>query len=99
MVQFLVIYTMQIHKNVETVQKYMLEGQSELKKALISVPTLHLTLMVMNLASKEDIAKCVIFPVIICGSYIKCSTVFTIDYMGQHEVGRPFMYFSMLCKN
>lgn len=50
-------FCFQIHKNIETVQKYMLAVNPALKKAFISVPTLHLTLMVMHLATPKDVEK------------------------------------------
>lgn len=54
-ISFIVYY--QIHENASIVQQYMLSVNSVIQKALIPVPTLHLTLMVMCLENEEQIQK------------------------------------------
>ncbi|XP_030838544.1 uncharacterized protein LOC754150 isoform X1 [Strongylocentrotus purpuratus] len=47
----------EIHQALQNVQQTVMAGDEKLKDAMVPIPTLHLTIMVMHLANDEDVER------------------------------------------
>ena len=50
---------LQIHEALKDVQQTVVSGDEKLKDAMVPIATLHLTIMVMHLATEEDVERLV----------------------------------------
>ena len=67
------VITLQILSAVQSVQERIVVGNALLKAAIVPLPTMHLTLMVMHLADDEQVEKWV--------SHINCSVIIYLQVL------------------